>query len=375
LLRKDVKVIRIGVIGCGTVCQLIHLPILTSMDDVYVAILCDVNEFRLHMAQRRFHVSLATKAASDVTALPDVDAVLIATDDVSHFDLVMMALKNGKHVFVEKPLCLLPEQSDIIMEHAVKLGLIVAVGLQKLFDRSLGWLIESQLVSDDTFLVSVRDICHDNDLVISAVAPEEQQSAEFLSGRTDYADSQEWHSIVNQWYPGCPEDLAKTYRVFLNLACHDLSLVIRLFGEPTGVAYAEFSSDQTRRSLVVYELAVGGRCVVEAALTSRSWFDESIRIYTPTSTALVEWPSPFRLDAQSRAEVMRMTEYGVETRSYQSHAGTAFSDELRCFVRAVGSGQIVPNSVEHASAVLRSQVNAIRTDVSRRLRGLSPDSA
>ena len=250
--------LNIGVIGCGTISQLVHLPNLTKMNDVQVAIVCDVNRFRLQLAEQHFNIPRVTMAASEVLSLPGLDAVVISTEDVSHFALVMTALQGGKHVFVEKPLCLLPEQADAINDLASNLGLIVTVGFQKLYDRSLGWITDSQVIGDDTFLISVRDICHDNDLVISAVAPE-LLSAEFFSGRTDYTDSQEWHSIVSQWYPDCPQELADTYRVFLNLACHDLSVVIHLFGEPTRVAYAEFSTDNSRRALVVYEFAGGNR--------------------------------------------------------------------------------------------------------------------
>jgi predicted dehydrogenase len=365
-IEQGTEMVTVGVIGCGVIAQLVHLPNLMQMTGVKVEFLCDVNEYRLGTAQRRFGVRIAVRNTAELLTAPNVDAVVIATEDVTHFELVMMALKHGKHVFVEKPICLLPEQADTIVQYANRAGLIVAVGFQKLYDRSFSWLSNLDAISSASFLVSVRDICHDNDLVLSDILPPEMLSEEFVAGRTDYSENASWQSIVESWLPGCPADLASTYRVFLNLACHDLSVVMKLFGEPTGVRYAEFSTDSTRRGLVVYEFGTGCRCVLEVGLTLRSWFDESVCIYAPDSTITIRWPSPFRLEAQSRAEVMRMIGRGRETLIYEANAGSAFADELVDFVRAVGGQGQPRGSAEHASKVLRWQVNAIEADIARR---------
>jgi predicted dehydrogenase/threonine dehydrogenase-like Zn-dependent dehydrogenase len=61
-------------------------------------------------------------ASSDAGALlrsPDIDAICIATRHDSHAGCVRAALEAGKHVFVEKPLCLTLEEHASI-EHALK---------------------------------------------------------------------------------------------------------------------------------------------------------------------------------------------------------------------------------------------------------------
>src|SRR5262249_49441493 len=44
-------------------------------------------------------------AAEDVIDAPDIDAVAIASPVTSHYGLALRALKRGKHVIVEKPMC------------------------------------------------------------------------------------------------------------------------------------------------------------------------------------------------------------------------------------------------------------------------------
>jgi predicted dehydrogenase len=64
-------------------------------------------------------------SATDVNAVldsPDVDALLIATRHDSHAELVIKALERGKHVLVEKPLCLTPAELDAIEAVVERLG-------------------------------------------------------------------------------------------------------------------------------------------------------------------------------------------------------------------------------------------------------------
>jgi predicted dehydrogenase len=66
-------------------------------------------------------------------ASPEVDAVLIATRHASHARLVMAALEAGKHVFVEKPLCLDEADGRAIMERAAASQRVVRVGFNRRF--------------------------------------------------------------------------------------------------------------------------------------------------------------------------------------------------------------------------------------------------
>ena len=68
-------------------------------------------------AGRRFGFRRTTTDVDGVFLDPDTDKVVIATRHDSHADLVGRALASGKHVFVEKPLALTPDELTGI-EHA-----------------------------------------------------------------------------------------------------------------------------------------------------------------------------------------------------------------------------------------------------------------
>ncbi len=52
----------------------------------------------------------------------DFDAVSIATPDFSHFPVTMMALAEGKHVYVEKPMARTFQEVDLMMAAAKKIS-------------------------------------------------------------------------------------------------------------------------------------------------------------------------------------------------------------------------------------------------------------
>ncbi len=73
------------------------------------------------------HARVAAEVG-DVFGDPAIDAVMIATPAVTHGGLVAAALDAGKHVFVEKPLCLDVAEAEGLVERARRAGRILMVG-------------------------------------------------------------------------------------------------------------------------------------------------------------------------------------------------------------------------------------------------------
>ena len=61
----------------------------------------------------------------------DIQAVLIATPEHWHHQMVLDALAAGKDVYVEKPLCQTPEQGVELVEAEKKTKQIIQVGMQR----------------------------------------------------------------------------------------------------------------------------------------------------------------------------------------------------------------------------------------------------
>ncbi len=91
-------VMRIGVIGLGVGEK--HIKAYRSHLKCKVVAVCDFEERKLDECGIEGFFK-----AKDILENPEIDLVSIASYDNYHYEQVMGALQNGKHVFVEKPLC------------------------------------------------------------------------------------------------------------------------------------------------------------------------------------------------------------------------------------------------------------------------------
>ncbi len=106
--------LRIGIIGLGIGAR--HLEAYRAHPDCEVAALCDLSERRLEEEGMKSPASILTTRADDILNHKGIDLVSIASFDDVHFEQTIRALENGKHVFVEKPLCLHRDQACRIRE-------------------------------------------------------------------------------------------------------------------------------------------------------------------------------------------------------------------------------------------------------------------
>ncbi|MDK1020652.1 MAG: Gfo/Idh/MocA family oxidoreductase [Candidatus Hydrogenedentes bacterium] len=131
-----------GIIGCGSIAtgHLRALFALMEEDNTAVKRVCDV--FGKRAADFSDQIKEAGGDASptgdyrDVLDDPDVDYVLIATPEHSHHYLTMAALKAGKHVYCEKPLCYDIREAKEVVREAARTGLKLQVGVQGMSDDS-----------------------------------------------------------------------------------------------------------------------------------------------------------------------------------------------------------------------------------------------
>jgi predicted dehydrogenase len=104
--------LRVGVIGLGIGTQ--HLTGYWRNPHCRVVVACDRDQGKLSEIRERYPRIRTVVCADDVLDDPDIDVVSIASHDDDHFDQLCKALDNGKHVFVEKPLCQSLEQLEVV---------------------------------------------------------------------------------------------------------------------------------------------------------------------------------------------------------------------------------------------------------------------
>ena len=124
---------RIGVVGFGGYFSGMLLPIITAHKGFQLRAVCSRNGLTVRGAMQRHGFAEGYTDWRELVADKDVDVVYVATRHDQHFEVAAEATRNGKHVFVEKPMTMRSadgaELESLVAEH----GTTLTVGFNRRF--------------------------------------------------------------------------------------------------------------------------------------------------------------------------------------------------------------------------------------------------
>jgi predicted dehydrogenase/threonine dehydrogenase-like Zn-dependent dehydrogenase len=107
--------VRVALIGAGSFAQAMHLPNMAKLgSDFSLQCVMSRTGANARAAADSYGAAYATSDYEQVLNDPNVDLVMITTRHNLHGRMVLDALRAGKHVFVEKPLTIFPDELDEI---------------------------------------------------------------------------------------------------------------------------------------------------------------------------------------------------------------------------------------------------------------------
>jgi len=126
--HKKIETVRLACIGVGGM----GWGDIQKLQNEEVVALCDVDPASLKKANELY---TNAKTYSDFRVMlrelkDDIDAVTISTPDHTHFPIAMMALKMGKHVYLQKPLAHTISEVRQLMAEAKKQNVVTQMGNQ-----------------------------------------------------------------------------------------------------------------------------------------------------------------------------------------------------------------------------------------------------
>lgn len=138
-MKKEARLLRIGVVGLGPVSQAAHLEACRRGRNTELYAICDLAEDLVARMTALHQPRVSFTDFQRMLQDPRVEAVLIATSDAFHVPLAQLALAAGKHVFVEKPLGLDVAACEELQRLVASSGLLLQVGLNRRFDPALDY--------------------------------------------------------------------------------------------------------------------------------------------------------------------------------------------------------------------------------------------
>lgn len=172
--------LKIGLFGLGHLGK-IHAKLILELSDLYEFVgFYDPNDANAEFASNE----MGLKRYTDIKTLIDaVDVIDIVTPTISHFDIASVAIRNSKHVFIEKPVTQTNEEAKKLRLLAQEAEVKVQVGhverFNPAFKNALPYInnpmfIETHRLAQynprGTDVPVVLDLMiHDLDIILSSV--------------------------------------------------------------------------------------------------------------------------------------------------------------------------------------------------------------
>jgi predicted dehydrogenase len=96
---------RIGFIGCGGFSGGNHIPNAAANPNLDIVAFCDLNENILKELKVQYHPEYITTDMHKIMADSSIELIICGTKPDFRMPIMELAVKNGKHLFVEKPIC------------------------------------------------------------------------------------------------------------------------------------------------------------------------------------------------------------------------------------------------------------------------------
>ena len=127
--------LNIGVIGCGKIAQVRHIPEFAANAQAKLCGFFSPNARRAEDMAARYGGKVYA-AAEEMFADPAIDAVSICAANYAHADLAIKALKAGKHVLCEKPMAVTTEECEAMLAAAKQSGKRLLIAQNQRFAKA-----------------------------------------------------------------------------------------------------------------------------------------------------------------------------------------------------------------------------------------------
>ena len=149
--------LSVGVVGAGLFGKALLLPALTKISNFDLHTLSTGSSANTYHTAKKFGFSQCTTDYRRILENKDIQAVVILTPHSLHARMVVEAMKQGKHVFVEKPLCVNEEElMNIRKVHGEHDGQFIMVGYNRRFSPHAGKMEEALAKRQDPMVIQYR---------------------------------------------------------------------------------------------------------------------------------------------------------------------------------------------------------------------------
>lgn len=305
------KVWNIGIIGCGNIADF-HMK---SIKDLPNAVIAGVSSRREAAAKEvgEREQCFWTTDYKELLSKPEIDLICLTSSSGSHAEIGKQILHAGKHLLVEKPLCLLPEDADEMLRIAEEKGVKLGVISQRRFEDNLQLakrVVEEGRLGELLFL---------------------EVSTPFYRSQ-DYYDSADWRGTYS-------EDGG----ALMNQGIHQIDLLLWFGGKvktvygKTATRTHEMEAEDLGVALVTFENGAFGKIMSSTSLYPG--YLPTVNIYGEKGSIqflgsrIIGWSVPDMAEPEQPDEPAQMGTKNPLDFSYESH-----KEQIADFISSVEKG-------------------------------------
>ena len=339
--------INVGIIGLGEVAQLVHLPVLSDLNDKYrIKAVADISPSLNEFIANKYNISNSYPYPSGITKDPEIDAVFVLSPDQHHFEFVQEAIKFGKHVFVEKPATLNIQQlKELVQLEQSFPNQITMVGYMRRYAGS--FLRAKELIrvsTKKTEYLRFRDIICEGPFFVNQTRPI-FSPADIPSDLIEASKKKRKQQLDSALGPETTAEHRTVYQMLTGLGCHSFSAVRELFGSPIRVKAAAASH---QGELLVIVLEYDGFLATYELVNNQEivQFDATIEIYQRDRRLKINYETPYVRHQSSTLELSVYAEGNAETTIYGPDYKDPFVNEICEFYDCIASSRKPKTSLQ-----------------------------
>ena len=291
--------LRVGIVGCGEVAQIIHLPSLNRLPDKFrVTALCDASQTVLDGVGTLWNVQKRYLHYQDLVADPDVDVVLVANPNVYHAEVTIAAAANGKHVLVEKPAAINFAEADAMQAAQERAGVVVQVAYMRRYAPAFEQacqIVAKMQAKGDIRLARVHDVIGHNAQIIEPTS--RVIKGKDISKETIATAKKLTEAAVAMAIGDVPKEIQKAYSLMLGLSSHDLSAMRELLGMPKRVLHATQRGGLYLTATFDYGDYI---CQFDTGVDNLPRFDANLEVFGNKKYVRVQYDTPYVLNLPIR---------------------------------------------------------------------------
>lgn len=291
------KRLKVGVVGCGEIAQISHIPFLLESPHYDVSAICDLSPTVVEKLGEKYHIGKRFVEYQELVKDADLDIVLVTNKN--HAPVALAALENGKHVFVEKPMAFNLRQADEVVKAVKSSGLKLMVGYMKQYDPAYGVMKAMIPNLEKIHLVRVHEFAGTYqinreiyDLVKAADLDPDVLRIVNAENQREMLEDIGQHRI----------DLLDAHDIMTHLCIHDINALHGLYGLPQKIVTANLFDGNFVTALMEYDN--GTHLVWESGnLISLVDWDEQIQFYGSNRFLELNFPFPYLKNAATELNI------------------------------------------------------------------------